>query len=159
VSDEKPNDPIKYGDRIIVQEPPKASSGGRRGRLYGPALLALILTVGLLLIVFSPDDGSGTAASREVAPAASEYPCQQGIVLGGTATMRTDSVRLRKSPGYAGKRDEDVIKQLATGDQVTVESGPVREDGLCWWRVTHGLQAGWIADHSRTGSPLLSPDP
>jgi hypothetical protein len=121
-----------------------------------PAFMAFLMIVGLLIIALSSHE---SPASTPV-PASGYFACEPGIAIGTSARTVYDNVRMRQSPGYAGKNDAaDTIHYLKAGDIVRVLDGPVITDGLCWWFGEHTGIRGWSADHSRQGRRLLSPAP
>ena len=77
------------------------------------------------------------------------------------AVKTTDLVRLRRSPGYQGKPDGDVVRDVPAGTAARILSGPKFQDGLTWWEVeTQDAQRarGWMAGSDPTGAVLLVPD-
>ena len=67
-------------------------------------------------------------------------------------------VRIRRSAGFAGKPESDVLFELPLGTVALIIGGPQRADGLTWWQSeTKGLTRvkGWIADTDPTGASLL----
>jgi hypothetical protein len=69
-------------------------------------------------------------------------------------------VRMRRSPGYAGKAPEDVLAEFAAGSELTVIGGPQTADGLIWWQLrgsdVRGVTVeGWMAETAPGGAALL----
>ncbi len=69
-------------------------------------------------------------------------------------------VNIRRSPGWRGKPDDDVLAKAPAGAMMQVISGPQEADGLAWWRVRHltsekQVVDGWAAQNSATGAALL----
>jgi len=78
----------------------------------------------------------------------------------GDAAETLAYVRLRKSPGYVDKPDDDVIADIWPGTPVTIVRGPETADELAWWEVqaktgTGEDVRGWMAEASPEGNPLL----
>lgn len=81
---------------------------------------------------------------------------QTAYRVGDTARM-ADITNYRRTPGYSGKPDGDIIKQLQQGVKVVLTNGPVSADGLTWWQVREGDNLGWVAEVSPGGVELLKP--
>ncbi len=78
----------------------------------------------------------------------------------GDAAETLAYVRLRISPGYVDKPDDDVIADIWPGTPVTIVRGPETADELAWWEVqaktgTGEDVRGWMAEASPEGNPLL----
>jgi hypothetical protein len=181
----KKKKPVTEDVAPLPPEPPEKKRS-RGGGCYAP--LVLVLIAGIVFVVFasSPDSSSRTQVSQPTptsVPPSSPVPafipgvptptqntaynisgagftCQPGIAAGGAARVMYEAVRMRRSPGYAGKDDRvDSIHYMSTGDIVNVRAGPQLADGLCWWLIEHAGFQGWTADHSREGNLLLSAGP
>jgi hypothetical protein len=137
------------------------SSGGSVAtrRLFSPLNIGASSSEGA--VAPSPTSVPAGPAPATFAPSqpsgAIPTTCQPGIEVGKTIAVVYPAVRMRQSPGYVGKDDRtDSIHFTGTGDWVTVIGGPEMRDGLCWWLVEHVGFSGWVADHSRDGTLLLS---
>jgi hypothetical protein len=78
----------------------------------------------------------------------------------GETIFTLTSVRLRQTPGFQNKGQDDVIAHLPLDVRLTVISGPRRLDGLTWWQVRHKIGAaevtGWLAQSSFEGGALVA---
>lgn len=101
-----------------------------------------------------------------VAPEPPEPPAPPAIDLPGhtfTASDRfrtTTLVRLRRTPGYAGKDETDIVADIAPGIEGVIISGPAAADGLTWWQVEIRARdgqrlAGWMAEAAGDGEALM----
>lgn len=82
----------------------------------------------------------------------------------GSQVFAHRAALLRRVPGLAAWSDDDVIVQVATGQELTVERGPRRVDDLLWWEVSTQndllpLRQGWIAESSASGYVQLGSRP
>ncbi|MCC6170089.1 MAG: M23 family metallopeptidase [Caldilineaceae bacterium] len=79
--------------------------------------------------------------------------------VGELATLGAVGVRVRRSPGYRGKGDDDVLGEFLPKSTLYLAGGPVTADDLRWWRVSGVLQVGevlgWVAESAPNGGPLL----
>lgn len=67
-----------------------------------------------------------------------------------------DYVRIRKSPGFVGKPNDDILGQIDPGIEVEILAGPESKDALTWWQVAVSpALAGWVAENSPAGIKLL----
>jgi murein DD-endopeptidase MepM/ murein hydrolase activator NlpD len=69
-------------------------------------------------------------------------------------------VRLRKTPGYVNKPDDDVVAEILPGTAITLLEGPTARDDLVWWRVrsatgAQGSVVGWLAETAPGGVVLI----
>ena len=160
MSEEKSGGPVSFGKPVVIEEPKKPERKTRSG--YAPGFLIIALVVVMLVIVMSPDSsesppggsptvtGAGGASSPRIA-------CQEGIGTGKTVKLVADRIHVRNTAGYAGKSRADILRTVDSGNTGKVVDGPVRKDGLCWWRVKLDGTEGWIADHNTDGTLMLSP--
>lgn len=184
MGDEK-QDHVPYGEPVVLAKPSEKTKEGGPG-CAAPAVVFLALILILILLgVFSrsssappaPAIGSGANVTTTAAPVAAQslgVPtptiapmvevhlsgsiCHPEIQVGGAAVVMVDSLRMRKSPGYAGKNDaEDTVHFLDVGSRVNVRGGPDTVDNLCWWNLEFQGSSGWSANHSRDGELLLAP--
>lgn len=81
----------------------------------------------------------------------------------GQLVETTDSVNLRRTPGYLNKPANDVVVTAPAGSRLTILSGtPTNRDNLVWWntRFTPPNQAAvdaWVAQTAPNGATLLRP--
>lgn len=148
-------DYIESGDTVIISKPSKKAEPKGGSGCQALFLIAL----GMFAVVFAlskassgTNDFSSFAVSEDVS-----FECAPDIAIGKRVSIaNVNAVRLRRSPGYAGKADADIMRFMAQGEQAVVKDGPQKRDGLCWWLVEYqGLQ-GWVANHSSGGTVLLS---
>lgn len=78
----------------------------------------------------------------------------------GDIVETLDIVNLRRTPGYAGKPEVDVVAEIPAHERMRVLSGPQLADGLSWWRVRRlnqnvPVRDGWVAATAPDGTTLL----
>jgi len=86
-------------------------------------------------------------------------PLDSGIKVGGIART-LDLVRLRKTPGFMDKPEDDVVADIPQGTPMAVVGGPTSKDGVKWWQVkgrnAAGIEfQGWMAELAPNGVKLL----
>jgi hypothetical protein len=102
---------------------------------------------GITLLVKTDDDLEPTQP-----PPSFGLPGQgDGQIETGAQVRTLDIVRLRKSPGYAGKSADDVLADLPTDTHALVVQGPEQADDLTWWHIEVADGAfvgvvGWAAE-------------
>lgn len=78
---------------------------------------------------------------------------------GDLATLGAVGVRVRRSAGYSGKGDDDVLGEFLPKSTLYLIGGPLTADDLRWWRVsgvlTSGEVLGWVAESAPNGGRLL----
>ena len=78
----------------------------------------------------------------------------------GERIFTLDTARLRRTPGFRGKTDDDVLAELPLDALATVAEGPRIVDGVVWWRIQATVNrqpaTGWVAQVAINGQPLLS---
>lgn len=78
----------------------------------------------------------------------------------GTAVRALMAARIRRTPGYLGKPDNDVLGEAVTGSVWAVLAGPSRVDDLTWWEIegesTTGALRGWVAETAPGGLRLFA---
>ncbi len=82
----------------------------------------------------------------------------KGSIKSGDHVQTLDIVRVRKTPGYRSKAQDDVITDVPAGAMGVVKDGPRSKDDLAWWRIhvpTLNVE-GWMAQSSPAGQQLLS---
>ncbi|MEI2688917.1 MAG: hypothetical protein V9H69_04095 [Anaerolineae bacterium] len=92
-------------------------------------------------------------------PAAVIAPPVAEIGVGGQVVVVYAGANVRRSAGYVGKSEDDVLAGVRAGDRGEVLAGPVMADGLRWWQVRFGPAAGWIAEITGGGTRLLQASP
>jgi hypothetical protein len=154
VSDPEQTSPGSGGEGAAIAETPQPVPP--RGRSYGPTLMVVLLLVGLLAVVLSPDASNSPSPSPR-APAGAGLQCSATFSIGQQVSVSANGVHLRRSPGHVGKDTAtDVIDRLFNGGAVTILEGPSPKDGLCWWRVRYREEEGWVADRTQDGTRLLA---
>ena len=82
---------------------------------------------------------------------------------GGLArNVAAGRVNIRRSPGYLGKGDYDIVAQMEQGTIVTILEWPQAVDQLTWWYIHHdtitGPVEGWVAESTASGVVILAPE-
>lgn len=101
-----------------------------------------------------PEQSVSLVVAATAAPAASSWR------PGDTLTTQVN-VKLRRSPGFLNKPEEDELAVLRSGTNVSVLIGGPREaNGLTWWPVRHRGEdgvplEGYMAQRNRSGTLLL----
>jgi hypothetical protein len=71
-------------------------------------------------------------------------------------------VNIRRTPGYLGKGDNDIVAQMEPDATVTILEWPQSADQLTWWRIRHdspaGSVEGWVAESTASGVQILAPE-
>ncbi len=87
-------------------------------------------------------------------------PVKLPAFTAGQTVYVVSEANLRRSPGYAGKPQSDVIAKPPVATACTVLVGPETADGLDWWQVRCTVngqsQTGWVAQTTPGGATLLS---
>lgn len=68
-------------------------------------------------------------------------------------------LNMRRTPGWRGKAEGDIITELDGGAMVEIVSGAREADGLIWWQVLEiatGLE-GWVVEATVSGNRTLFP--
>ncbi len=78
----------------------------------------------------------------------------------GDRFRTTTLVRLRRTPGFVGKDETDIVADMAAGIEGAIISGPTAADGLTWWQVDiragDGRRfTGWMAEAAGDGEVLM----
>ena len=79
----------------------------------------------------------------------------------GDMIRTTDTVNMRRSPGYVGKPANDVVAQIPQGTTLELVGTSSRVvDSLIWWNLKGNLPngrsvTGWLAQFAPNGLPLL----
>ena len=101
----------------------------------------------------------------EIATPEPEASTNEGrLQAGATATNVTNSlVNIRRTPGYLGKPQGDILAQMKPGESVTLLDGPEVADSLTWWFVRYQPNGqaieGWVAESTASGVQILAPAP
>ncbi|HSN78639.1 MAG TPA: M23 family metallopeptidase, partial [Anaerolineae bacterium] len=86
-------------------------------------------------------------------------PKPPAFTVGQTIYVVSEA-NLRRSPGYTGKPQGDVVITLPVATACTVLAGPQTADGLDWWQVRCTVdgqeRVGWVAQTTPSGATLLS---
>ena len=69
-------------------------------------------------------------------------------------------VRMRRSPGIAGKGAADIVADIAPNVEGAIVAGPAERDNLVWWQTQiqardGAIYAGWMAEATAEGERLL----
>lgn len=107
----------------------------------------------------APNEG-GSGGRPVVAPPPSSTAA---LFQKGDLAQTQNVVRMRKTAGFIGKPESDVVAELPLGTTVKVVDGPTAKDNLTWWRVeTKGADGatlrGWMADAASAGPLLVKVD-
>ena len=76
--------------------------------------------------------------------------------------VTTSRVNLRRTPGYLGKPNDDVLAQTRPGESMQILGDNAQVDGLTWWRILYvadgrGAVEGWVAEATASGVQILGP--
>lgn len=78
-------------------------------------------------------------------------------VVGSTAT------RVRRTPGFLAKPDNDILGEFAPRTTLYLQEGPRSVDNIAWWRVSGVAQGnkinGWVAQGATNGATLVGRAP
>jgi murein DD-endopeptidase MepM/ murein hydrolase activator NlpD len=82
---------------------------------------------------------------------------------GDLAVVGSAPVRVRRTPGFLAKPDNDVIGEFASRTTLLLQEGPRSQDNIAWWRVFGVTQAGkvngWVAQGATNGATLVGRAP
>ncbi|MDQ3249295.1 MAG: M23 family metallopeptidase, partial [Chloroflexota bacterium] len=92
--------------------------------------------------------------------AGSTTPVPAGDFALGELVVAVDAVRIRRSPGFANKTNEDVLGEFAARTTLNLLEGPRNVDNLTWWRAggiasTGNPLGGWVAQRAPGGAALV----
>ena len=103
-----------------------------------------------------PPDAAPPASAVDVNPQPGRL--QPGSLARNVAASR---VNIRRSPGYLGKGDDDIVAQMEQGATVTILEWPQTADQLTWWHIRYdtptGPVEGWVAESTASGVLILAP--
>ena len=89
---------------------------------------------------------------------------QPGRLQPGTQArnVAASRVNIRRTPGYLGKVDGDIVGQMEQGATVTILEWPQSADQLAWWYIRLDTPAGpvegWVAESTASGVIILAPE-
>ncbi len=73
----------------------------------------------------------------------------------------TDPLNVRRSPGYVGKDNSDIVAKLPRNAPMVIIEGPRQIDDLQWWRIAGAVANagvdGWVAEIGPKGQRFLIP--
>jgi len=103
---------------------------------------------------------TGERLLEAVAPAPPAIDLPVYTFSAGDRFRTTTLVRMRRTPGFAGKDEADIVADIAPGIEGAIVAGPAAADGLAWWQVEirgeSGQRfAGWMAEATGDGEVLL----
>jgi hypothetical protein len=79
--------------------------------------------------------------------------------VGDLGSVGALSVRVRRTPGYMDKPDDDILGEFLPKTTLFLVAGPLTVDKLRWWRVSgvtrQGDVLGWVAESAPEGGLLL----
>lgn len=83
--------------------------------------------------------------------------------VGDLGVVGPSPIRVRKSPGFLAKPDDDVIGEFAPRTTLYLQEGPRSQDNISWWRVSGVTKAGklngWVAQGATNGATLVGRAP
>ena len=81
----------------------------------------------------------------------------EDIQIGYTVRIsgNIQTARMRRTPGYKGKSESDIVATLPSGTQIVVVSGPEQADNLLWWYVRWNDAEGWVAEYDDHGIVII----
>lgn len=83
--------------------------------------------------------------------------------VGDLGVVGTSPVRVRRTPGFLAKPDDDVLGEFAPRTTLYLHEGPRSVDNIEWWRVSGvalGIKLnGWVAQGATNGATLVGRAP
>lgn len=83
--------------------------------------------------------------------------------IGDLAVVGVSPIRVRKTPGFLAKPDDDVLGEFAPRTTLYLQEGPRSADNISWWRVVGvtsvGKANGWVAQGATNGASLVGRAP
>nr|HRJ42291.1 hypothetical protein [Caldilineaceae bacterium] len=74
--------------------------------------------------------------------------------------VASSRVNIRRTPGYLGKGDDDILAQMEPGASVAILEWPQAADQLTWWHIRAntptGPIEGWVAESTASGVQILA---
>jgi hypothetical protein len=102
-----------------------------------------------------PTDATAVGADVNAQPGR----LQPGSLARNVAASR---VNIRRTPGYLGKGDGDIVGQMEQSATVTILEWPQSADQLTWWYIRNdtptGSVEGWVAESTASGVQILAPN-
>ena len=114
--------------------------------------------------LWTPPPIPASQSTENVAVAPADANPQPGSLQAGSTARNVASsrVNIRRSPGYLGKGDDDILAQMEPGAAITILEGPQATDDLRWWRIRYdgpaGSAEGWVAESTASGVQILGAD-
>jgi hypothetical protein len=85
------------------------------------------------------------------------------FTVGDLAVVGSSPIRVRRTPGFLAKPDDDVIGEFAPHTTLYLQEGPRHADNIAWWRVSGvtklGKVNGWVAQGATNGATLVGRAP
>jgi len=74
--------------------------------------------------------------------------------------LTNSRVNIRRSPGYLGKSDDDILFQVVPEAEMEILAAPESVDGLQWWHILYVANPetvieGWVAEATASGVQIL----
>jgi len=74
--------------------------------------------------------------------------------------LTNSRVNVRRSPGYLGKADDDILYQVMPSAEMEILDEPAEMDGLTWWQIRYDVDQGdviegWVAEATASGVQIL----
>ncbi|MBX3053755.1 MAG: hypothetical protein KF753_19910 [Caldilineaceae bacterium] len=115
---------------------------------------------------WTPPPGPTGSGDLTVLPgqSAADTPLQPGRLQPGISARNVAAgrVNIRRTPGYLGKSDDDIVAQMEQNTIVVILDPPQVADQLIWWRIRFdspsGPVEGWVAESTASGVQILSPE-
>lgn len=114
--------------------------------------------------VWTPPPASTSLPADAIPAAAVDANPQPGRLQPGSLArnVAASRVNIRRSPGYLGKVDGDIVGQMEQGATVTILEWPQAADQLTWWYIRNDTSAGpiegWVAESTASGVQILTPE-
>ncbi len=83
--------------------------------------------------------------------------------VGDLAVVGSSPIRVRRTPGFLAKPDNDILGEFAPRTTLYLHEGPRSTDNIAWWRVSGVGQGnkinGWVAQGATNGATLVGRAP
>ncbi len=83
--------------------------------------------------------------------------------VGDIAVVGASPVRVRRTPGFLAKPEDDVIGEFSAHTTLFLLEGPRSADNIAWWRASGvtklGKLNGWVAQGATNGATLVGRAP
>lgn len=162
---------IPQGTLFDVLEGPTIADALRFWKLRGSNAAGTVLTGwmaerapnGIQLLEAVAPNGGEEEPEKEEPPTPPTPPTPPPPPVGsfkiGDRVVTLAYLRLRKTPGSAGKGEDDIIADLVPQIVGVVKAGPKSADGMIWWQVEMPVSGqpytGWAAEATTDGVKLL----